>query len=109
MMKNEQAHALLLDSTIIDGFIEKKSKWKGTWAKRYVRTDRFTLMYFTDGLRQIELNKVHDGGTATSPYHYRTVGVDPSEEVDLRAVEARDIQVCVRRAVCARAAPRAAR
>jgi hypothetical protein len=77
---------------VIDGFIEKRSKRKHTWARRYVRTARYSLLYFSYGLAKIEAARVRGGGSPASPYHHRTSGVAPAEDIDLRSVDPLAIQ-----------------
>ena len=68
-----------------DGFLWKKSRL-GMWQKKYVRTELHLLTYFSEGLETIEAATIADGGTARSPYQYRTVGITPADELDMREV-----------------------
>ena len=69
-----------------DGFVWKKSRLihGGSWERRYMRTERHMLVYFSEGLTKIQQSKIKDA--RAGGYRYRTVGVDPSEELDMREV-----------------------
>ncbi len=69
-----------------DGFVWKKSRLihGGSWERRYMRTERHMLAYFSEGLAKIQQSKIKDA--RAGGYRYRTEGVDPSEELDMREV-----------------------
>ena len=64
-----------------DGFVWKKSRLihGGSWERRYMRTERHMLVYFSEGLTKIQQSKIKDA--RAGGYRYRTVGVDPRFEI----------------------------
>ena len=74
---------------LIDGFLDKRSRF-GRWDRRYVRTELYNLLYFSEGLDIIEQTRdvgaaqIQRNGGARGGHLHATGGLLPADEVDLR-------------------------
>ena len=73
----------------MDGFLDKRSRF-GRWDRRYVRTELYNLLYFSEGLDIIEQTRdvgaaqIQRNGGARGGHLHATGGLLPADEVDLR-------------------------
>ena len=93
---------------LIDGFLDKRSRF-GRWDRRYVRTELYNLLYFSEGLDIIEQTRdvgaaqIQRNGGARGGHLHATGGLLPADELDLRdaiADSVRRVDARGRSAVC---------